>query len=443
MQARHERGTISATRPATGRETDECQPGAWTMSRLITKIQDFIKLECSAGVLLLFAAIMALIASNSIASTVYGEFLSVPVAIQIGALAIDKPLLLWINDGLMAVFFFLVGLEIKREVLQGELSSLDKAMLPVFAAVGGMAVPALIYWSFNAGDPEAVRGWAIPAATDIAFALGVLTLFGRRAPVSLKIFLLAVAILDDLGAIIIIALFYTSDLSIEALSLAAAGVACLFILNRSGVKRLTPYAVVGLFIWVCVLKSGVHATLAGVITALAIPLHGRTSDDQAPLHRAEHNLHPWVTYLVLPVFAFANAGVSFDGLSLGSLAEPVPLGIVLGLIIGKPVGVMLMTTLAVRLGLARLPDGSTWRQVAGVACLTGIGFTMSLFIGSLAFESSDAMNAVRLGVLTGSIVSALLGAALLVLASRQENRRPVDAHARAAANTNDGIPRAA
>jgi NhaA family Na+:H+ antiporter len=413
------------------------------MNRLITKIQDFIKLESSAGVLLLFAAIMALIASNSIASTVYGEFLSVPVAIQIGALAIDKPLLLWINDGLMAIFFFLVGLEIKREVLQGELSSRDKAILPVFAAVGGMAVPALIYWSFNAGDPEAVRGWAIPAATDIAFALGVLTLFGRRAPVSLKIFLLAVAILDDLGGIIIIALFYTSNLSIEALSLAAAGVACLFILNRSGVKRLTPYAVVGLFIWVCVLKSGVHATLAGVITALAIPLHGRTSDDQSPLHRAEHDLYPWVAYLVLPLFAFANAGVSFDGLSLGSLAEPVPLGIMLGLIIGKPVGVMLLTILAVRLRLARLPDGATWRQVAGVACLTGIGFTMSLFIGSLAFEGSDAMNAVRLGVLTGSIVSALLGAALLVLASRQENRRPVDAHARAAENSNDGIPRAA
>lgn len=387
------------------------------MTAIIAKIQDFIRLESSSGILLMMAAALALIANNSLLSGAYGAFLSVPVSIQAGALIIDKPLLRWINDGLMAVFFFLIGLEIKREVMQGELSSREKAMLPLFAAIGGMAAPALIYAMINAGDAAALRGWAIPAATDIAFALGVLALLGRRAPVSLKVLLLAIAILDDLGAIIIIALFYTSDLSTTALGLAGLGVAALAFLNLRGVKRITPYALIGLFIWVCVLKSGVHATLAGVVTALAIPMRGRTDKEQSPLHRLEHDLHPWVAFMVLPLFAFANAGISLEGVSPANLAASVPLGIALGLLIGKPLGVLLMSYIAVRAGLAKLPEGANWLHMAGLASLTGIGFTMSLFIGSLAFPALETMNDVRIGVMAGSIASALIGAALIAAAA--------------------------
>lgn len=379
------------------------------MARIAAKINDFLRMEASAGVLLMFAALLALVANNTILSPLYGALLSTPVAVQIGGLEIAKPLLLWINDGLMAVFFFLVGLEIKREILEGELSTFDKASLPIFAAIGGMAAPALVYAWINWGSPETLSGWAIPAATDIAFALGILALLGSRVPVSLKVFLLAVAIIDDLGAIVIIALFYTSDLSMTALGVAAAGFAALVALNRMGVKTITPYALLGLIVWTAVLKSGVHATLAGVMIALTIPLHGKKESDQSPLHKLEHDLHPWIAYLVLPVFAFANAGVSFAGLSFASLLAPVTLGIALGLFFGKQIGVLALSYLAVSLKLARLPSGISWGHIYGIACLTGVGFTMSLFIGTLAFDTTDVLNQVRLGVLTGSLASGIVG----------------------------------
>ncbi len=397
------------------------------MAAIVSKIQDFLRLESAGGIILMIAALLALFANNTFLSPVYGALLSTPVVVQVGALEIAKPLLLWINDGLMAVFFFLVGLEIKREVLQGELSSFDKAALPIFAAIGGMAAPALVYASFNWGDAETLRGWAIPAATDIAFALGILALLGARAPVSLKIFLLAVAIIDDLGAIVIIAMFYTADLSLAALGLAGAGFAGLLALNRLGVKRVTPYVLIGAFMWVCVLKSGVHATLAGVLTALVIPIQGHTPAAQSPLHRVEHDLHPWVAFMVLPIFAFANAGVSFEGLSFGALLAPAPIGIALGLYLGKPLGVVGLTFLAVKAGVAKLPPAMGWPQLAGVACLTGVGFTMSLFIGGLAFDSAERLNDVRLGVLMGSVLSGVTGYLLL-------SRLPLpEAPARAAA----------
>ncbi|MEM9574780.1 MAG: Na+/H+ antiporter NhaA, partial [Pseudomonadota bacterium] len=301
------------------------------MPRIVNRIQDFMKLETSAGIILMFAAALALFANNSFLSGFYDQFLSTPVKIQVGALVIAKPLLLWINDGLMAIFFFLVGLEVKREVLQGELSSLSKASLPFIAAIGGMAGPAIIYSYINWGNDITMRGWAIPSATDIAFALGVLALLGPRVPVSLKIFLLALAIIDDIGAISIIAVFYTENLSVTSLGLGFIGFFALVTLNKLGVKSITPYALIGTFIWVCVLKSGVHATLAGVLTALTIPIAGKTANDQSPLHHLEHALHPWVAYMVLPIFAFANAGVALGGLSLADLTASVPLGIALGL----------------------------------------------------------------------------------------------------------------
>ncbi|WP_366523815.1 Na+/H+ antiporter NhaA [uncultured Algimonas sp.] len=374
---------------------------------------DFIHLEASGGIVLMFTALLALIANNSLLASGYSGILNTPVVVQFGAFEIAKPFLLWINDGLMAIFFFLVGLEIKREVLDGELSSLDKASLPLFAAVGGIAAPALVYLFFNYNDPVTVSGWAIPAATDIAFALGILALLGPRVPASLKIFLLAVAIIDDLAAIIIIALFYTENLSLVALSWAAAGTVGLFALNRFKVMRILPYALIGIFVWAAVLKSGVHATLAGVITALAIPLARPNPDEPSPLRRAEHGLHIWVAFLILPLFAFANAGVSLAGLSLADVLAPVPLGIALGLFFGKQIGVFLLSFVAVKMGLAKLPQGANWMQVYGVACLTGVGFTMSLFIGTLAFDDAYLLNGVRLGVLMGSIASGLLGYFLL------------------------------
>ncbi|WP_427453859.1 Na+/H+ antiporter NhaA [Litorimonas sp. WD9-15] len=383
------------------------------MPRIINKVQDFLKLETSAGFVLMGVALLALIANNSPLSGFYSSFLTTPVEVQFGTFEIAKPLLLWINDGLMAIFFFLVGLEIKREVMEGELSNFSKAAMPIFAAFGGIVVPALIYVYFNISDPVAIQGWAIPAATDIAFALGVLALVGSRAPVSLKILLLAVAIIDDLAAIIIIALFYTQELSLVALGWGGIGTIGLVILNRMGVMRITPYALIGVFIWACVLKSGVHATLAGVITALAIPLKAKNPEASSPLHRAEHGLHIWVAFLILPLFAFANAGVSLKGISFGDLLAPLPLGIALGLFVGKQIGVFSFAWLSVKLGLAKLPTGANWLQIYGVACLTGIGFTMSLFIGTLAFDGDETLNAVRLGVLMGSIASGLLGFALL------------------------------
>jgi NhaA family Na+:H+ antiporter len=377
--------------------------------KVVSRIQDFLKLESSAGIILMLAAVLAICISNSSLSYLYSGFLTTPMAIQVGALSIDKPLLLWINDGLMAVFFLLVGLEIKREVLEGELSSFDKALLPIVAAIGGMAGPALVFVGINQGTPDNLTGWAIPAATDIAFALGILALLGTRAPVSLKILLLAIAIIDDLGAIIIIALFYTSDVSVRALGLAFIGFIGLIALNRGGVKRIAPYILVGIFMWVCVLKSGVHATLAGVLTALAIPLAPRKETGVSPLHKLEHGLHPWVAFMILPVFAFANAGVDLRSLRPEDLLAPLPLGIAAGLFFGKQIGVFAITFAAVKSGLTKLPERVSFAQVYGLACLTGVGFTMSLFIGGLAFDDATKLDQVRLGVLMGSIMSGLLG----------------------------------
>jgi len=323
------------------------------MPRIVNKIQDFLKLETSAGFVLMAVALLALIANNSPLAGFYSSFLSTPVEVQFGNFEIAKPLLLWINDGLMAIFFFLVGLEIKNEVMEGELSTFDKAALPLFAAVGGIVAPAAIYAFLNYSDPIAIQGWAIPAATDIAFALGVLALVGSRVPVSLKILLLAVAIIDDLAAIIIIAIFYTQDLSLVALGWGGVGALGLVALNRMGVMRITPYALIGVFVWACVLKSGVHATLAGVITALAIPLKAKDPNESSPLHRAEHGLHIWVAFLILPLFAFANAGVSLKGVSFADLMAPLPLGIALGLFFGKQIGVFCFSWIAVKLGLAK------------------------------------------------------------------------------------------
>ncbi len=388
------------------------------MDRALQKLQGFMKQDTSAGIVLMIAALAALIANNSPLSGLYAGFLDAPVAVRLGALEIAKPAVLWINDGLMAIFFFLVGLEIKREVLEGELSSFDKAALPAIAAIGGMAGPALIYvWINWGGDPAAMNGWAIPAATDIAFALGILALLGPRVPVALKVLLLAIAIIDDLGAIVIIAIFYTSELSTNALTLAMVAFVVALALNRMGIRSLTPYVLLGVFMWVCVLKSGVHATLAGVLIAMAVPL--KAGDAKSPLKRAEHGLHPWVSFLVLPIFAFANAGVSLAGISAEQLFAPIPLGIAFGLFFGKQIGVMFASLVAVKFGIANLPKGVTWKQVYGLACLTGVGFTMSLFIGSLAFASPETMNDVRLGVLMGSIASGVLGYVLLRLAGEK------------------------
>ena len=372
-------------------------------------VQGLVKHEAFGGILLFAAASLAIAMDNSPLAWLYDSLLGVQASVQIGPLVVAKPLLLWINDGLMAVFFFLVGLEIKREVLIGQLSTRDQIMLPGAAAIGGMLAPALVYVAINHADPTTLRGWAIPAATDIAFALGALALAGSRVPLALKVFLLAVAIIDDLGAIIIIALFYTADLSLEALLLSGTGVVALVLLNRFKVAKLAPYILIGIFVWVCVLKSGVHATLAGVALAMAIPLKIDGSTERSPLIRLEHGLHTWVAFGILPVFAFANAGVSLAGLSLASLLQPLPLGIAAGLFLGKQIGVMGATWLAVRCGLARLPRDVDWWHVYAVALLTGIGFTMSLFIGTLAFEDPAMAADVRLGVLSGSLLSAVTG----------------------------------
>lgn len=374
--------------------------------------------DAAPGVLLALAAALALIAENSSLAGLYDRLLSTPVAVTVGDAGLAKPLLLWVNDGLMAVFFFLVGLEIKREMRRGALSSLSAASLPAIAAVGGMVVPAAIYVLINLREPQNLAGWAIPAATDIAFALGALALLGSRVPVALKIFLLALAVLDDLGAIIVIALFYTANLSVETLAVAGAGLAVLFVFNRLGVLRIAPYLLVGLVVWVAVLKSGVHATLAGVAIALAIPLE--SGDKPSPLIRLEHALHPWVAFFILPVFAFANAGVSLSGISLADLTAPLPLGIAAGLVVGKPIGVLAFAWVAVQLGWARLPERVGWMQIYGVAQLAGIGFTMSLFIGTLAFAGIEQQAAVRLGVLGGSILSIALGMAALAWFTRPD-----------------------
>lgn len=382
-------------------------------------IKKFVKLESTSGLLLIGAAVLAMAMANSPLDHLYDQLLQTPAAVSVGAFGISKPLLLWINDGLMAVFFLLIGLEVKREILDGELSDRSKAALPAIAAVGGMLVPALIYVGFNAGDPTALAGWAIPAATDIAFALGVLSLLGNRVPESLKVFLLALAIIDDLAAIAIVAVFFSGDLSVLALALAALAMAGLLLMNRLGVSDLGPYLVVGVVLWVFVLKSGVHATLAGVVTAFAIPLNGK-SRTLSPLRALEHRLHPWVAYGIMPVFAFANAGLSFRLMNSDALLHSVPLGIFLGLVVGKPTGVFLLSWGATAVGFVRLPKGARLVQLLGVAMLCGIGFTMSLFIASLAFEAgaTEYFMADRLGILAGSLVSGLLGFLTLWAASR-------------------------
>ncbi|MDH3475879.1 MAG: Na+/H+ antiporter NhaA [Rhodospirillales bacterium] len=379
----------------------------------LTWLREFLRLEAASGIVLIFAAAAALIFANSPLGDYYFEFLKIPGSVQVGQLEIAKPLLLWVNDLWMAVFFFLIGLEIKRELLEGELSTRADLLLPTAAAVGGMAVPALIYVLLNWDNPVNLNGWAIPAATDIAFALGILALLGSRVPLSLKVLLTAIAIIDDLGAIVVIAIFYTANMSLVSLGLAGLAILGLVLLNVFRVSHVAAYLIVGTILWVCVLKSGVHATLAGVVTAFAIPLKVEDEEGHSLLRHLEHLLHPWVAFLILPMFAFANAGISFEGISLASFLEPVTLGIALGLIVGKQLGVFLPLWLCIKSGIAPMPKNASWVQLYAVSMLCGIGFTMSLFIGGLAFELSDFKAPVRLGVLTGSIVSAVLGYALL------------------------------
>lgn len=381
---------------------------------VLSAFADFFKHEATGGVVLGIAALAALIVSNSPLHQFYEDFRRIPGTVDIGGvLVLSKPLLLWVNDLWMAVFFFLVGLEVKREFVEGELASRSQAVLPAVAALGGMVMPAAIYALINLGDATALRGWAIPAATDIAFALGIVMLLGPRVPLSLKVFLTAVAIIDDLGAIVVIAVFYTADLALPVLLTGLAGAAFLFALNRAGVRRADVYIAVGLIIWVCVLKSGVHATLAGVLTALAIPM--RRHDGSPLAEKLEHGLHPWVSFLILPMFAFANAGVSLAGMTPASLLAPIPLGIAAGLVAGKAAGIFGAAWLTIRAGYAQMPAEATMRQLFGVCVICGIGFTMSLFIGSLAFEGLDPSyeTQVKLGVLAGSIVAGALGALIL------------------------------
>ncbi len=379
-------------------------------------LEEFLKKESSSGILLIFVTILALILKNTALSELYTSFLQTPVEMRFGALQIAKPLLLWINDGLMAIFFLLIGLEVKRELLEGHLSSLSQISLPAFAAFGGMVVPALVYVWFNLGDETGMRGWAIPTATDIAFALGILSLLGNRIPLSLKIFLMALAIIDDLGAIVIIALFYTVELSTQSIVIAAISLSTLIIMNRLGVVKKAAYFIVGTILWVSVLKSGVHATLAGVALAFCIPLNVKDNQGKmvSPSKEIEHGLHYWVAFFILPLFAFVNAGVDLRQISIDQMWGPVPMGIMLGLFVGKQLGVFGFSWLAIKLKLAKLPENSDWVKLYGVSVLTGIGFTMSLFVDSLAFEDDSLyQQADKLAVLIGSFSAGILGYAIL------------------------------
>lgn len=396
---------------------------------LARALDNFFKHDAFGGILLMLSAVAALLVANSTFAEFYDGFLNAKLSVTLNDEGLSKALILWINDGLMAIFFFLIGLELKREMLEGKLKNPRDVVLPGVAAIGGMILPALIFAYFNWGLAS-LDGWAIPAATDIAFALGILALVGTRAPASLKVFLLTLAILDDLGAIVIIALFYTAELKVDYLLFALLPLAGLAWLNIKGTHRLTPAILLGAIMWFFVLKSGVHATLAGVVTAFFIPLKDKYG--KSPLHSLEHALTPYVLYLILPIFAFANAGVVLAGLTLDDLLAPLSLGIMMGLIIGKQLGVFGFVFLMVKLGFARLPHGANWLHIYGVACLAGIGFTMSLFIGSLSFEDPAMMNQVRLGVLSGSILSALLGYGTLILASRRANAEADEATATAA-----------
>ena len=380
-------------------------------------LDDFIKKESSAGILLIFVTIVALILSNSPFASLYTSFLHTPIEIRVGALQIDKHLYHWVNDGLMAVFFLLIGLEVKREVFEGHLSSLSQIALPGFAALGGMLVPAIVYVLFNYNDEFALKGWAIPTATDIAFALGILSLLGKRVPVSLKIFLMALAIIDDLGAIVIIAIFYTSELSTLATIVAATCLTILILLNRFHVTKKAAYIIVGVILWISVLKSGVHATLAGVALAFTIPLGLKTKNGiEYNLSKSlEHDLHYWVAFFILPFFAFVNAGIDIRNIELPLMFESVPLGIGLGLFLGKQLGVFGFSWMAIKLGLASLPKDSNWLQLYGVSVLTGIGFTMSLFIGSLAFTDDTTYQYTdKLAILLGSFASGIFGYMILL-----------------------------
>ena len=382
-------------------------------STLLNAVREFMRLESAGGILLLASAALALVIANTPLSHYYDSLLGTIVAVQVGEFAVNKPLLLWVNDGLMAVFFFLIGLEVKREIMEGELSSPSQVVLPGMGAIGGMVVPAAIYAWFNWGDSIALDGWAIPVATDIAFALALLATFGARVPTSLKVFLLTLAIFDDLAAIAIIAVFYSQDLSLAALIVGAVILAVAVGMNRLGVTRTSTYVLLGVVLWVAVLKSGVHATFAGVLIAFCVPMRDQTG--ASPLRLLEHDLHAPVAYAILPIFAFANAGLSLAGLSLAEIAHPVTMGVIVGLLLGKPVGILIFVGLAVALGLAQLPRGVSWSQVLGVAFACGIGFTMSLFIAGLAFEhgSGAYFSGDRLGILLGSVLSALIGFAWL------------------------------
>lgn len=395
-------------------------------------LRDFFKLSSAGGILLVIAAIAALIVANTDLYATY-DYILHKIYFRIGFdrpgyggfnFEIRKTVLHWINDGFMAVFFFLVGLEIKRELTSGELSSRSRALLPFLAAAGGMAVPALIYWLINRGEPANLAGWAIPSATDIAFSLGVLALLGSRAPIRLKVLLMAIAVIDDLGAIIIIALFYSQDLALTPLLFAAAALAGLLALNRRGVSIVSPYIILGIILWVAVLQSGVHATLAGVATALFVPVSCRRRPGFSPAQSLEHALHPWVIFGILPLFAFTNAGVPFTGMGVHSLAEPVTLGIILGLFLGKQVGIFMTLFLAIKLGLSPKIKGAGWIHLYGVSILCGIGFTMSLFIGGLAFADLHHQASIRLGVLLGSLVSAVAGYLILRFAPQAQDPEP-------------------
>ena len=377
--------------------------------------KNFMQKEMLSGVLLIFATIMALIISNSALFPFYEALLHTPIQIRIGALDIDKHLSHWVNDGLMVLFFLLIGLEVKREVLQDHLSTWSQAALPIYAAIGGIVVPALIYVFFNYGDAEAMRGWAIPTATDIAFALTILSLLGKRVPASLKVFLLALAIIDDIAAILIIALFYTDQLALEPLALASVCMFALILANRFKVSHKSIYFAIGVVLWVCVLKSGIHATLAGVALAMTIPLRGVNEPKSKPcmLSEVEYGLHNWVALLIIPIFAFVNAGINLQGMSVTSLFSNAPMGILLGLFVGKQVGVFGFAFVAIKTGIARMPRSASWLQLYGVSVLTGIGFTMSLFITLLAFSNSSELEADKLAILVASLLSTLLGYALL------------------------------
>ena len=385
----------------------------------MTGIKEFIQKESSAGIILILITILALLLENSSLSTIYNNFLHTHVEVRFGNLQIAKPLLLWVNDGLMAIFFFLIGLEVKREVLEGHLSSISQVALPGIAAIGGMVVPALVFITFNQGESFAMKGWAIPTATDIAFALGILSLLGNRVPVSLKLFLMALAIIDDLGAIVIIALFYTTNLSTISIAVSLISLVILFIMNKMGVTKKAAYILIGIILWVSVLKSGVHATLAGVALAFMIPLNSQDKDGKkfSMSKELEHDLHYWVAFFILPLFAFVNAGVDLRGISIEDMTGTVPMGIMFGLFVGKQVGVFGFSWLAIKFGIASLPKESSFTQLYGLAVLTGIGFTMSLFVDSLAYDDTQIYHyADKLAILLGSVLSGLIGYIILRIA---------------------------